>query len=211
MALPVAGGQREAPASTARSAARKRSTPARSPVTTVERHPRRAACCCWCGCGVALGFITASSAPAAAAAAVMYTLIAGAGHRTTRSRRGWRRPARRGCSSTFYRNDRARSPAEVTKRPCGAARAGWSVQRAAERWRWGSRATTQRGLGEWERAGREGGKQRGAGHRLRVMSQRKLGVARREGKAGSLLANLEFRLGAEQGAGPANGRRGCRI
>lgn len=78
--LPVVEGQREAPASMARSAARKRSSPARSPVTAAERHPRRAACCvCACGCG-ALGFVVASSAPAVAVAvavAVMYTLIAG--------------------------------------------------------------------------------------------------------------------------------------
>ena len=73
--LPVVEGQREAPASMARSAARKRSSPARSPVTAAERHPRRAACCvCGCGCA-ALGFV-ASSAPAVAVA-VMYTLIAG--------------------------------------------------------------------------------------------------------------------------------------
>ena len=77
--LPVVEGQREAPASMARSAARKRSRPARSPVTAAERHPRRAACCCWgwgCGCA-ALGFVASSAPAVAVAVAVMYTLIAG--------------------------------------------------------------------------------------------------------------------------------------
>lgn len=42
--LPAEEGQSEAPVSTASSAARKMSTPARSPVTTAARHPRRAEC-----------------------------------------------------------------------------------------------------------------------------------------------------------------------
>jgi hypothetical protein len=55
-----------------RSAARKRSTPARSPVTTADRHPRLvAACWCWCGGGDGGDAIAFVASPASGAADVM--------------------------------------------------------------------------------------------------------------------------------------------